>query len=81
MKRGFYEDFKRESNGKATAEHRVIVRNAGVLAMVGEFLRGVFTALMYISAIALSSVGLTAILNKPIRDMLLELARRTFFGG
>lgn len=81
MKRGFYEDFNKESGGKGSAEHRIIIRNAGALAAVGEFLRSLFTALLYISAIALSSVGLTALLNKPIRDMMIELIQRTFFGG
>jgi hypothetical protein len=80
LKRRFYEDFKADC-GKTAAEHRVIVRNAGVLAAVGEFLRGLVTALLYISAVALSSVGLTALLTKPIRDMLIELAQKTFFGG
>jgi hypothetical protein len=80
LKRSFYEDFKAD-RGKTAAEHRVIVRNTGVLAAVGEFLRGLLTTALYISAVALSSVGLTALLNKPIRDMLIELVQKTFFGG
>jgi hypothetical protein len=35
---------------------------------------------LYLSATVLSSVGLTALINKPLRDMLLELAKNVFFG-
>jgi hypothetical protein len=79
--RGFYEDYKREKQGGGSARDRpaVIKRGAGTAAI--GFFGKLFTAILYIIATALSSVGLTTLINKPLRDMLFELARKTFFGS
>jgi hypothetical protein len=79
--RGFYEDYQKEKQETGGARDRpaMIRRNAGT-AIIG-FIAKLFTAVLYIAATALSSVGLTTLINKPLRDMLFELARKTFFGN
>jgi hypothetical protein len=83
--RGFYEDYKREKqNGgrqrDTPANGHAMIRRNGLTAVSG-FFRKLFTAVLYIAATALSSVGLTTLINKPLRDMLFGLARKTFFGN
>jgi hypothetical protein len=56
----------------------LIKRSAGTAVV--SFIGKLATAVLYLAAPALSSVGLTTLLNKPLRDMLFELARKTFFG-
>ena len=78
--RGFYEDYQREKHsGDPRDRPAIVTRGAG--AAVWWFLTKLFTAVLYIAATALSSVGLTTLINKPLRDMLFELVRRTFFGN
>jgi hypothetical protein len=80
--RGFYEDYQKEKRnigGSARDRPAVIKHGAGTAA--ASFFGKLFTAVLYIIATALSSVGLTTLINKPLRDMLFELARNTFFGS
>ena len=79
--RGFYEDYQREkqSGGGQRDRPAIIKRGAGTAVL--WFLTKLFTAVLYVAATALSSVGLTALINKPLRDMLFELVAKTFFGN
>ena len=74
--RGFYEDYQRE---KQTGTHPIIRNSAGTAAM--GFLVKLMTAVLYLAATALSSVGLTTLINKPLRDMLFELVGKLFSGN
>ena len=79
--RGFYEDYQKEKQGENQQRDRpAMIRRSAGAAVTGFFGR-LFTAVLYLAATALSSVGLTTLINKPLRDMLFELVRRTFFGG
>jgi hypothetical protein len=79
--RGFYEDYTREKqSGGRQRDSPVMIRRNSLTAVSG-FFRKLFTAVLYIAATALSSVGLTTLINKPLRDMLFGLARKTFFGN
>ena len=44
-----------------------------------EFIMKLFTAVLYLCVIALSSVGLTTLLNRPLRDMMFEIIQNIFF--
>ena len=77
--RRFYEDYQRErSGGAGRAGPPVIRKNAGT-AVVG-FFTGSITAVLCLAATILSSVGLTVLINKPLRDMLFAFARSVFTG-
>jgi len=71
---GFYDDYKRE---KQKSQPTVIKRSLGTA--VFEFVTKLFTAVFYLCAILLSSVGLTTLINRPLRDMLYELIKNIFF--
>ena len=66
-------------SGRSGTKFVTTRRNAGT-AVAGFFTK-LFTAVLYLAATALSSVGLTTLINKPLRDMLFELVRKTFYGG
>jgi hypothetical protein len=75
---GFYEDYKREKQkSQDNAKTAVIKRSFGMAAV--EFITKLFTAVIYLFVIALSSVGATTLLNGQLRDMLFELVKSTFF--
>ena len=79
-RRGFYEEYQREKNNENQRDRPAIIRrNAGTAIM--SFFHKFFTAVLYFTASVLSSVGLTTLINKPLRDMLAELVKKTFFGG
>lgn len=78
--RGFYEDYQKEKQGDFRQRDRPAMIRGGAGTAVLGFFHKLFTAVLYIAATALSSVGLTTLLNKPLRDMLFELARKVFFG-
>jgi hypothetical protein len=79
--RGFYEDYRRENRDGERRRDPPAMTRGGAGAAVLSFFRKLFAAALYIAVTAMSSVGLTTILNKPLRDMLFELARKTFFGS
>jgi hypothetical protein len=79
--RGFYEDYQKEKRGEERQRDRPAVIYGGAGAAAIGFFHKFLAAVLYLAATALSSVGLTTLLNKPLRDMLLELACRTFFGN
>ena len=78
LKRGFYESYRHD---RERQERPIIVRNAGFGTAVIEFFRSLITAVLYLAAVVLSSVGLTTLANKPLRDMLIDLVIKTFFGS
>ena len=57
------------------------MQNAGFSTTVIEFFKSLITAVLYFAAVVLSSVGLTTLANKPLRDMLIDLVTKTFFGN
>jgi hypothetical protein len=78
--RGFYEDYRKEKqSGDARDRPAMIRRNAGMAVAV--FFSKLFTAVLYLTATILSSVGLTTLINKLLRDMLFDIARSVFLGG
>jgi hypothetical protein len=78
--RGFFEDYQKEKQNEGQRRDRpAMIRGSAGTAVMGFFGK-LFTAVLYIAATALSSVGLTTLLNKPLRDMLFALARKVFFG-
>jgi len=80
-KRGFYEDYQREKRGEGLARDRpAMIRRSGLTA-VTSFFSKLFTAVLYLSATVLSSIGLTTLINKPLRDMLFALVRSVFYGS
>jgi len=76
--RGFFEDYQK--NKQSGTQQRPIIRNNIGTAITG-FLGKLMTAVLYLTATALSSVGLTTLINKPLRDMLFELVRKLFSSG
>ena len=76
--RGFYEDYQREK--QTGTQQRSIIKNSAGTAVMGFFGK-LLTAFLYLAATALSSVGLTTLINKPLRDMLFELVGNLFSGG
>jgi len=78
--RGFYEDYQKEKQNEGRQRDSPAMIHGGAGRAVLGFFHKLFTAVLYIAATALSSVGLTTLLNKPLRDMLFELARKMFFG-
>ena len=78
MKRGFYESYKQD---KEQHERQIIMQNTGFGTAVIEFFKSLITAVLYLAAVALSSIGLTTLANKPLRDMLFDLVIKTFFGN
>ena len=81
MQRGFYEDYQREKENENHQRDRpaVIRRSAGTAVL--SFFHKLFIAVLYLNATVLSSVGVTTLINKPLRDMLVELVKKTFFGN
>ena len=57
----------------------MIRKNAGTAVL--SFFHKLFTTVLYFAATALSSVGITTLINKVLRDMLFELVTNTFFGN
>jgi len=78
LKRGFYESYKQD---KEQHERQIIMQNTGFGTAVIEFFKSLITAVLYLAAVALSSIGLTTLANKPLRDMLFDLVIKTFFGN
>jgi hypothetical protein len=79
--RGFYEDYQKEKQaGNGARDRPATIRHRAGTAVMSFFTK-LFTAVLYIAATALSSVGLTTLINKPLRDLLFDLARRVFSGG
>ena len=76
--RGFYDDYQREK--QTGGQQRPVIRKSAGAAVTGFFGK-LLTAALYLTATALSSVGLTTLINKPLRDMLFELVRKLFSGG
>jgi hypothetical protein len=82
IKRGFYkkyvDDIKEEKQQK-DKEDKVIVINQNekenLLSTIFRGIGSVFRVIVYILLFALSSIGLTAIVNEPIRDILLKLIK------
>ena len=70
MKKGFFESYSAET---AQKERQIIVQKKGALAVIGDFFTSLVTAIMYICMVILSSIGLTTLLNRPLRDMLFEI--------
>jgi hypothetical protein len=79
--RGFYEDYQKEKQNEGWQRDRSAMIRWSAGAAVTGFLGKLFTAVLYLAATALSSVGLTTLLNKPLRDRLFELVRNVFFGN
>jgi len=77
---GFYEDYQKEKQvtGRQRDGPVMIQKSAGTAVL--SFFHKLFTAVLYLAATALSSVGLTTLINKPLRDMLFELVQKVFFG-
>jgi hypothetical protein len=80
-RRGFYEDYQREKQGEERQRDRPAMIKRGVGTAVLSFFHKLFAAVLYLTATALSSVGLTTLINKPLRDMLFALARQVFLGN
>ena len=80
-RRGFYEDYQREKQSEGHQRDRPAMIRRGAGTAVLSFFQKLFTAVLYLTATVLSSVGLTTLINKPLRDMLFELAKKVFFGG
>jgi len=78
LRRGFYEGYRQD---KEKQERQIIVQNAGFGTAAIEFFKSLITAVLYFAAVVLSSVGLTTLANKPLRDMLIDLVTKTFFGN
>ena len=79
-RRGFYEDYikaKTQNQTEHTERPAMIRRSFGTA--VFEFLAKLFTAVLYLCVIFLSSVGLTTLINRPLRDMLFEIIQNMFF--
>ncbi|MDR1208769.1 MAG: hypothetical protein LBK41_00395 [Clostridiales bacterium] len=74
-KRGFYEDYQREKRERPT----MIRKNTGTAVI--SFFAKLFAAILYLTATALSSVGLTTLINKPLRDLFFETATKLFLGN
>ena len=78
--RGFYDDYQRKKQGGNPRDRPAIIRkNAGTTVL--SFFHKLFTTVLYLAASALSSVGITTLINKDLRDMLVELVSKTFFGN
>ena len=87
-KHGFYEDYRaaRElEKSKETQVHmprdRPALIRRGFGAAVCRFFRGLLSAVLYTTALILSSVGMTTLLHKNLRDLLIEVMARMVFGG
>lgn len=79
-RRGFYEDYQKNKEQKVGSDRPVLIRNSAASA-IASFISRLITTVMYLAAICLSSVGLTTLINKPLRDMLFELISKLFFGN
>ncbi|MDR2089112.1 MAG: hypothetical protein LBP73_07125 [Clostridiales Family XIII bacterium] len=77
--RGFYEDYRRQKQIGGVGSVPVPTHGGAGAAVV--FFGKLFAAVLYAAATALSCVGLTTLINKPLRDMLFDIARSAFFGG
>ena len=78
--RGFYEDYQREKQSGSQRDRPAMIRKGAGTAVL-RFFHKLFTAVLYVAATALSSVGITTLINKTLRDMLVELVTKTFFGN
>ncbi|MDR2903088.1 MAG: hypothetical protein LBU77_01045 [Clostridiales bacterium] len=81
MPQRFFEDYQRKKQENCRPRDRPAMINKGFGTAVLGFFQKLFTAVLYLLATVLSSIGLTVLLNKPLRDMLFELALTVFFGG
>jgi hypothetical protein len=94
-RRGFYEDYQedglmlskttsnvgqREKRYVEQRERPAMIRKNMGTAVIGLFAK-LFTAILYLAATALSSVGLTTLINKPLRDLLFETVANLFIGN
>ena len=71
---------QREKQGGRPRDRPVMIRkNAGMAVL--SFFHKLFTAVLYLAATVLSSVGITTLINKALRDLLFELITKTFFGN
>jgi hypothetical protein len=79
--RGFYENYKFERRGDNRERDGPAVIRGGAGTAISGFFAKFFAAVLHVAAATLSSIGLTTLINKPLRDMLFVLARNTFFGN
>lgn len=84
IKSGFYKKYKEEQKqekGVKEREDKVIVINQNekenLLSTIFRGIGNVFRVIVYILLFALSSIGLTAIVNEPTRVILLGLLNIT----
>jgi len=75
---GFYEDYRRKKQKSQNNNKTVVIKRSFGMA-VFEFMAKLFTAVLYLCVIFLSSVGLTTLINRPLRDMLFEIIQNMFF--
>ncbi len=81
IKNGFYKKYTKDSKIKPPQEQKekVIVINhnekENLLATIFKGIGSVFRVVVYILLFALSSVGLTALINEEVRTILLEMIR------
>ena len=80
--RGFYEDYQREKNDRhgGNIRDRPTIIKRGMGTSILWFLAKLLSTIIYTAVTALSSVGLTTLINKPLRDMLIEIVKKTFMG-
>jgi|GEM_PF-4381629 len=81
-KRGFYESYKeqKETQAHMPRDRPALIRR-GIGAAVWRLFRGLLSTVFFTMALILSSVGLTTLLHKPLRDLLIEVLARMVFGG
>ena len=79
-RRGFYEEYQREKLNEGYQRDRPAVIHRGAGNLIVTFLHKLLAAVIYLTITALSSVGLTTLINQPLRDLLFDLARKVFFG-
>ena len=86
---GFYKQYKEEQTQREREEeirqtygveqNRPVIidprpnRAGRVFHYVGDFLWGLIKALLYISALILSSIGLTTLINAPLRELFIKI--------
>jgi hypothetical protein len=80
-RRSFFEHYQKEKQDENRERAGPAVIRQSAMSAAIDFLGKLFSAVFHIAAAALSSVGLTTLINKPLREMLFALARSTFFGN
>jgi len=82
--RGFYEEYKRDVHdgprGNEQHNRPVLIQHGFRMAVWSVFTK-LFAAIFYVMVLLLSSTGLTTLMYKPLRDMLIEIFTKTIFGS